>query len=84
MDQSTRSQTLMNRFRDPEVTIAAGLLAIGAAIYAIETVTPTLLLDDGNPATFAAVFGVLGALYLAVLLISAAAGSAGRSVIQSR
>lgn len=74
----------MNRFRDPEVTIATGLLAIGAAIYAIETVSPTLLLDDGNPATFAAVFGVLGAFYLAVLLVSAAAGSAGGSAGQNR
>ena len=84
MKQSTWSRTLMNRFRDPETTIAAGLLGIGAAIYAIETVSPTLLLDDGDPATFAAVFGVLGASYLAVLLVSAAAGSAGRSVGQNR
>ncbi|ADJ16190.1 hypothetical protein C497_09263 [Halalkalicoccus jeotgali B3] len=62
------------------MTIAAGLFAIGAAIYAIETLSPTLLLDDGNPATLAASFGVLGAFYLAVLLLSAATGNTGRSV----
>ncbi|MDL5361910.1 hypothetical protein [Halalkalicoccus sp. NIPERK01] len=76
MNESTRSRTVKNRFRDPEVTIAAGLLAIGAAIYAIETIAPTLLLDEGDPATFAAVFGVIGLLYLAVLLVSETAGGA--------
>lgn len=77
MSESTRLRTVKNRFRDPEVTIAAGLLAIGAAIYAIETyVAPSLLLTAGDPATFAAVFGVIGLLYLTVLLVSETAGSA--------
>lgn len=70
MNESTRSRTVANRFKDPEVTIAAGLLSIGAAIYAVETVAPSLLLDGGDPATLAAVFAVIGLLYLAVLLVS--------------
>ncbi len=77
MNESTRSRTVKNRFRDPEVTIASGLLAIGAAVYTVETyISPSLFLDGGNPATFAAVFGVIGLLYLAVLLVAEAAGSA--------
>ncbi|KYH27693.1 hypothetical protein HAPAU_03610 [Halalkalicoccus paucihalophilus] len=76
MNESTRSRAVKNRFRDPEVTIAAGLLAIGAAIYTVETyLSPTLLMNDGNPATFAAVFGAMGLLYLAVLLVSETASA---------
>lgn len=75
MNEPTRSRTA-NSFRDPEVTIAAGFLAIGAAIYAVETVAPSLLLDGGDPATLAAVFGIIGLLYLAVMLVSETAAGA--------
>lgn len=75
MTEPTRSRTITNRLRDPEVTIAIGLLALGVAIYTIETyLSPALLLDGGNPATFATVFGVIGSCYLAVLLISETVG----------
>lgn len=69
MDESTRSQGLKNRFRNPEVTIAVGLVALGAAIYSVETyLSPTLFLNDGEPAAVAAVFGTIALLYLAVFV----------------
>lgn len=69
MDESTHSQGLKNRFRNPEVTIAAGLVTLGAAIYSIETyLFPTLFLNDGNPGTVAAVFGMFALFYLAVFV----------------
>jgi hypothetical protein len=73
MNESTRSQAVKNRFRDPELTIAVGFLAIGAAIYAVETyLSPSLLLDGGDPVALAAVFGVIGLFYLTVLLVARA------------
>lgn len=69
MDESTQIQTLKNGFRNPEVTIAAGLGLLGAAIYSIETYfAPTLLLNEGDPATVAAIFGLVALVYLVVFV----------------
>lgn len=71
MNESTRLRTIQNRFKDPELTIAAGFLAIGGGVYAIETfLSPTLLLDGGDPAVLAAVFGIIGLFYLVVLVVA--------------
>lgn len=70
MSESTRSTTVENASENPEVTIAAGLLVLGAATYAIETyLAPSLLLDGGSPATLAAVFGAFSLVYLAVFIL---------------
>jgi hypothetical protein len=70
MNESTRPRTIANAFENPELTIAAGLLALGAATYAIESyLGPSLLLDGGSPATLAAVFGAFSLVYLAVFTL---------------
>lgn len=67
MNESTRSRTIENAFENPEVTIAAGLLGLGAIAYVVEAyLAPSLLLDGGDPATLAAIFGAFALVYLAV------------------
>lgn len=70
MDEPTRSPTLERTFENPELTIAAGLLTLGVAAYVVETyLAPSLLLDGGDPATLAAVFGAFSLVYLAVFAL---------------
>jgi hypothetical protein len=70
MNQPTRSDTRDGTFENPELTIAAGLLAIGVAAYGIEAyLAPSLLLDGGSPAALAAAFGALSLVYLFVFTL---------------
>lgn len=70
MNEPTRSPTLERTFENPELTIAAGLLTLGVAAYVVETyLAPSLLLDGGDPAALAAVFGAFSLVYLAVFIL---------------